>query len=212
MVAICNTVFRSNNSSPSSEALEEDTMNERYQRNQRRKRNICTCTSTQKINKPLASKAALIPSLKFGLNLQSLSHESSCPLSKSFSKTTVVTVAFEYCGALLARAIRASITINKGAGGCFIGHRFDIARIVANDSPAFQLVNWTWDLHTGRIRSVSDFDAHLRNSIKEIECLFRKGHASPFDVNENGATLLHVRIRVMICAFQLIFADNLAHL
>jgi hypothetical protein len=50
----------------------------------------------------------------------------------------------------------------------------------------------------GRIRSVSDFDTILRNSIKELQTLFCIGNASSCDINEKGDTLLEVRICVIL--------------
>lgn len=59
-------------------------------------------------------------------------------------------------------------------------------------------MNWGSAFDEEIIKNVSDSDVLLRISIKEIECLFRNGKASPCDVNEEGETLLHVRIRVVM--------------
>ena len=102
----------------------------------------------------------------------------SCSLSTSFSKTTVASVAQQYYGVLLARPIRASITINRGAGGCSISHKLDIARTVASKTPVFRLVNWGSAFDEEIIKNVSDFDVLLRTSIKKIERLFRNSSIS----------------------------------
>ena len=150
------------------------------------------------ISRPLVDGVAPIRNFRFGLGLRSLSHDISCPLSKSYPKSTVVTATLQYCGAMLARAIRASITINRGAGGFSIGQKLDIARMVPSDSRAFQLVDWQSAIKRNEIKSASDFDRFLRDSIKELECSFRNGKASPCDVNEEGDTILQVRICVML--------------
>lgn len=199
MRSVCDTAVCSNNSQRSSEASWENNVNGKYRRKHRRKKCTCKWNSVQKIPRPLAAAVVLIPNLRFELDLQSLTHDSSCPLSKSFPKTAVVTATLQYCGALLARAIRASITINRGARGCSISHKLDIARMVKSGSRAFRLVKWNSVIKDGIVKSTSDFDTFLRNNLREIECLFRNGDASPCDIDEEGNTLLHVR-NCVVCS------------
>jgi hypothetical protein len=196
MQSVCDTAFCSKHPFSSGDALLEIRVG-KYGRKQKRR---CTCAwnSLLEISRPLVDGVAPIHNFRFGLGLQSLSHDSSCPLSKFSSKSTVVKTALQYCGALLARAIRASITINRGAGGLSIGQKLDIASMVPSDSRAFQLVNWSSAIEEGVIKSASEFNTFLRDSIKKLECTFRNGNASPCDVNEEGDTVLQVCIYVML--------------
>lgn len=98
---------------------------------------------------------------------------------------------------MLARAIRTSITINRGAGGVSIGHDLDIVRMVPGNSRAFRLVQWPLITKEGKIHNINSLDMFLRHNVQELEGLFRNGSASPFDVDEEGNTLLHVGICVL---------------
>lgn len=204
MRSVCDTTFCSNNPLHSSDASWENRVG-KYRRKHKRKRCTCTWNSVREISRPLIDGVATTRNFRFGLGLQSLTHDCSCPLSKSYPKSTVVTAVLQYCGAMLARSIRASITINRGAGGVSIAHKLDIARVVPSGSRVFQLVNWKLAIEEGVIKSASDFDIFLRDSIKELQCLFRNGNASPCDVNEMGDTVLQVRD----VSFRLTFVDKL---
>ena len=69
--------------------------------------------------------------------------------------------------------------------------------MVPHDSPAFALVNPYRRSSNSQwrqiINSKSDLDRLLDVNIHEIELLFRAGKASPWDVDLEGNTLLHVR-------------------
>lgn len=137
-------------------------------------------------------------SFSLRLGLQSFTHDKLCPLSKRYPKSTAVAIASQYCGAILARAIRASFTINRGSGGVAISHTLEIARMVPNNSRAFQLVDFDLALTERKFKNIIDLDKWLRDSVKELQILFDNGSASSYDVNEKGDTLLHVRIFVTL--------------
>lgn len=191
MRSVCDTVFHSRNLVGSSDASLVTRVTDQ-DRKIRRKRCTCAANYRYETSKSFQVKRFRIFGLRLGL--QSFAHSNSCSLSKPHPKSTVITVALHNCGALLARAIRASITINRGAGGLSISHKLDIARAVPRDSRAFQIVDWHFAVQTGVIKNIIDFDRFLRDSVREIENLFRNGSASPWDIDEDGDTLLEVRI------------------
>lgn len=139
MRSVCETIFHSNYSLTSSDASFESRV---YEKEHKRKR--CTCTRYPLLETPKLSvdRVAKIRNFNFELGLHNLTHDNSRALTKPYPKSTIVITAFHYCGAMLAGAIRASITINRGAGGISISPVLNIARTVPNDSRAFQLVDW----------------------------------------------------------------------
>lgn len=196
--SICDTVFSLNDLSGASNASWRTEISNDEKEIQRRG---CTCTSSYVHGKPrpFVNRVITFRKSSLGLGLQFLNHNSSCPLFKRYPKSTVVTVAVQYVGILLTRAIRVLIAIDRGAGGISINHTtLDTARIVSNDSQAFKLVKWNEAFDEGKIKNIVELDKYLRDSYKELQLLFDDGNASPYDVDELGNTLLHVRICVML--------------
>ena len=196
MRSVCDTGFSSNDFSSSSNASWRTEISNDGKEILRKE---CTCTSSYVHGKPrhFVNRVAKFRKSSLGLGLQSLKHDSSCPLFKYYPKSTIVTVAVQYVGILLTGAIRVSITINRGAGGTSISPTLDFARVVPSDSHAFKIVRWNEAFDEGKVENITELDKYLRDTLKELELLFRDGNASPHDVDELGNTLLHVRICVM---------------
>ena len=196
MRSVCDTTFCLNNFLGSGNASTEAKVID-HERQSKRKRCTCASSYVHGTSKPLIDQVGAFRNFSLRVSLQSMIHDKFCPLSKTHPRLTVVTAALQNCGTMLAQAIRASITINRGAGGISISHTLDTARMVPSDSRAFQLVDWTSALEEGIIGSIADFDRLLRDSVQELRYLFRNNSASPCDVSEDGKTLLEVRICVM---------------
>ena len=128
---------------------------------------------------------------KIMFETESFSHRHGCPLFANSVRTTAAKLYLGSCGALLAGAIEASISITRGAGGSAISSGLRCTRVVSNHSAAFRLVRF---LPTHLIKKKSDLDALLGLKIQRLEHLFRSGKASPWDIDRYGNTLLHVRI------------------
>ena len=135
------------------------------------------------------------------IELESTSHHRTCPLFENLGNTTRAKFRIKRSGALLAGAVEASITITRGAGGLSISPALRCAHVVPRDSLLFELVNprgvYSYRLPTspsGRSRSMknSDLESSLEISIRGLVGLFRDGKASPYDVDIEGNTLLHV--------------------
>lgn len=139
---VCDAVFCLDSAPSPNEALRETRrIDKKYQRNSRTNWCTCTCSFVPETKMPLTARMVQNFITSFGIQMQCVNHVRSCPLSGFLSNTTKVTFARQYCGKLLARAIRASLTINRGAGGCSISHQLDIARVVSSDSPVFRVVS-----------------------------------------------------------------------
>ena len=162
----------------------------------------CNCESKSDgkdsniFSKGLYFGRALNPQWKFKFKADSFTHHHhTCPLSATSAKTAVARFLIRGCGRLLAGAVEASISMTIGAGGLSISHHLRCAHVISRDSPAFQLVDLTNQVKNLSITSSKvDLDALLNRRIQELEFLFRAGKASPYDVDLQGNTLLHVRI------------------
>ena len=192
MRSVCDTQFGSDGAPNWTESSAETMINMRYKRKYRRER--CTCEQNLihgRIPKPFTIGMALNPRLSFRIGLQSVKHDSFCPLFQASSRSNMTTTSLQYCGTLLTRAIKASMTIKRGAGAYSICHTLETARLVPNDSPAFEIARW-WG--APEIKSIGEFSESLRNNVNELGYMFSNGIASPYDVDCKSRTLLHVRI------------------
>lgn len=130
-----------------------------------------------------------------------INHHRTCPMFASSASTTTAKIRIANCGAFLAGAVEASISIIRGAGGSAISPILQCARVVPRDSPAFRLVRLKYDysnccqsLNGREIGSLSEWQCHLEINIDQLARMFRDGRASPYDVDLDGNTLLHVRV------------------
>lgn len=170
----------------------------------------CTCklkrnetdleTSSKRSHFDLTSS----PKWKVMFETESIHHHRTCPLFADSSSTTVAKFRIGSCGTLLARAIEASISITRGAGGLSISPVLRCAHVVPRDNPAFRLVNLQpWDSYRHAIyqrlqmKSKIELEELLDINIQKLERLFRAGEASPYDVDLAGNTLLHVRVTLL---------------
>lgn len=163
----------------------------------------CNCklkrhkTDPETLSKSSHFELTSIAKWKFIFETESMSHNRTCPLFANSASTTMARFRIASCGALLAGAIEASISITRGAGGLSISPVLRCAHVVASDNPAFRLISKTLRLNLFKKwgpRSRIELTV-LDIGIREIERLFREGKASPYDVDLKGNTLLHVRVK-----------------
>ena len=169
----------------------------------------CSCKPNPNERRPTALfqrtnfKLALVSKWSLTFEIGSTSHHHSCPLFPKSANTTEARVRLSSCGRFLARAIEASISIKRGAGGSSISPVLQCAYVV-HDKAAFQLIDLDWpESHRDRMMYTCDVDlshlSHLEASldrrIAKLQRLFKAGKASPYDVDLEGNTLLHVRVK-----------------
>ena len=84
-----------------------------------------------------------------------------------------------------------TFSITSGAGGVAISPQLTVVRMVDGDrSPAFrQAYQPVVSIWLGRRKGKA---LTLEDEIEVLRGLFCAGDASPFDVDQNGRTLLHV--------------------
>ena len=161
----------------------------------RKRRQRCSCKLRHNSTQTSYLGMTSYSKWKFIFETQSMSHHPTCHLFASSPSTTVARFRMKRCGALLAGALEASISITRGAGGLSISPNLRCARLVSRDSPAFKLVD-----HLDREcyellpKDMGKLEASLDISIHRLALLFRDGKASPYDVDLEGRTLLHVRV------------------
>lgn len=93
-----------------------------------------------------------------------------------------------HCSKLLARALEASVSFTRGAGGIALSPTLQLRCLVPYDSPAFELIR-AHDLHNmtfGDMKIVAD------QRVQILRQMFQDRKASPYDVDINGDNLLHV--------------------
>lgn len=127
-------------------------------------------------------------------------------MSASAASTFTAKVRIKHCGALLAGAIEASLSIIRGAGGSSISRVLQCARVVPQNSPAFPLFRpFAMRYKSGfgcailirsKVTSTVETKAQLEIYMHRLARMFSDGRASPYDVDLEGNTLLHVRVAV----------------
>ena len=124
-----------------------------------------------------------------------MSHHPTCYLFATSSSTTVAKFCVKRCGAFLSGAIEATISITRGAGGFSVSPGLRCAHVVPTNNPAFELVGRLKDIYWSFRRRRTDTDEvelSLKTAIQDLARLFHDGKASPYDVDLQGNTLLHV--------------------
>ncbi|MCJ1467990.1 hypothetical protein MMC07_006616 [Pseudocyphellaria aurata] len=112
-------------------------------------------------------------------------HRKGCPTLLDSSHT--IGLRFSYCGYLLARTLQASMSFTRGAGGFSISPTMSFSALVPSDSPVFRLLDFTFSSKT----SVQDMSRCFDLRIHQIVHLYETRAASPYDVDQDGNTMLH---------------------
>lgn len=113
-------------------------------------------------------------------------HRRGCPAFVESSNA--IGFRFSYCGYLLARTLQASISFTRGAGGFSISPTISFSALVPSDSPLFRLLEFNFSSKTSAHDMSKSFDVR----IGQILHLFENCAASPYDVDQDGNTMLHV--------------------
>lgn len=92
--------------------------------------------------------------------------------------------------------LQLAIKITRGAGGLSISPLLTLRGFVRNDSPVFAL----FDYDALRLHRCHPADYMDYTSARMLQ-LFADGAGSPYDVNENGETILHVRIDLLFAQY-----------
>lgn len=103
-----------------------------------------------------------------------------------------------YSGPLLAGALLISMSMTCGSGGFSISPTLAFSPTVPFNAPAFEVI----DFRFPESYSAFDVEAACQFAKQELSRLYRDGKASPYDLDEEGNTILHVRfLFVMLTRF-----------
>ena len=94
--------------------------------------------------------------------------------------------------------LQLAIRITRGAGGFSISPLLTLRGFVRNDSPIFALYD-SPDL----FRPECNLEEYMDYASARMLQLFADGAGSPYDVNEDGETILHVRTDLLFAQYQL---------
>lgn len=131
-------------------------------------------------------------SLSAWFSLSYFKHCQDCPLFATSERKHSIGINLSYCGLILAKAARASISITRGAGGFSISPKLTFSPVVPSNSAVFSVFDFGhWD-------SVTDTQQKLKAFLKTLGRLFQDGKASPFDVDEDGNSILHVNMSILL--------------
>ena len=109
---------------------------------------------------------------------------------------------------LAAMALSASIEISKEAGKfCKISPSLTFRGWVNGSSPAFTLLKdlrktpWDWGDHLPYLDRISKLDEQTSLLTRSVRRLLKEGAVSPYEVDENGRTLLHTALSCTIYGY-----------
>ena len=109
-------------------------------------------------------------------------HRKTCPLS-SFQSGFQISVRYMFPQWLLFKAVDISFSALYGAGGFSLAPYLGIIRVATNNNVAKKVLNrFTFVHDAGRLDQL----------ILELRQVFLDGRASPFDIDEQGQSLIHV--------------------
>jgi hypothetical protein len=135
----------------------------------------------------------------------SRSHHQACPRYGEFAQEKILSLYLSYCGLFLAAAIKATLSITRGAGGFSISPSLRYTRIVPSDSPSFALLNINLD----NFETAKEMQACFDTCIRQLSRLYSERKALPYDVDQYGDTVLHVRFDHLDAMLQLtIFGES----
>ena len=118
-------------------------------------------------------------------------HSIKCPLYTITQKSQSVNVRCMLLPWYLRKMIDCTFSITSGAGGFAISPQLSVIRVVdRNRSPAFLQVDRLFEMLW--LDSTKGVVNLLQDAIEDLRRIFCTGYASPFDVDHDGRTLLHV--------------------
>ena len=120
-------------------------------------------------------------------------HLPSCSLHVESKRELRISAAFNFHLVWNAAGLAVTLKVIRGAGACVPLWNLTCQRIVLEDSPAFELLDYC-NPRTQLPRSPLAI-GHIR---QQLDRLFRSGKASPRDTVGNGYTLLQVRSPVLL--------------
>jgi hypothetical protein len=143
----------------------------------------CTCS-------PDIGQTNLLPRLKWGIGKESerfVIHKRSCPLWYMSQVNTKWSIDFLLYRLRVFGSLSTTSSPYTSIFGCRISHNLTCRMIVADDAPAFKILEKYAD--SLRLRRSDDW---MTSCIQELRAVFQSGRGSPYDTLTKGITLIEV--------------------
>ena len=130
-----------------------------------------------------------------------IEHYRFCPLQNPKPDKESKELALEHMKSVFGTTLKLGMKLTRDAGNLSIGPLFTLRGVAQNDSPVFAL--FTRDASD---RHKDDLGEYMDYASKRMLQLFddKKSRCHPYDVNENGQTILHVGAKRVISGQKLI--------
>ena len=116
------------------------------------------------------------------------SHDRDCPHFACVETSWSMSLSLACCSKFLAKAVEASLSLTRGAGGIALSPNLQLRCLVPTDSQAFALVREPFPQRM----TFDDMKIGASQRVQILRQMFQDGKASPYDVDIDGNTLLHV--------------------
>lgn len=151
---------------------------------------VCTCASRTRSQQHSSSRSSYSRKTSWTVSMHSANtdHHHDCPHSAWVESSWSLNFRLAYYSRLLARAVQASVSFTKGAGGLSLSPTMRLRSLVPSESPAFALIGerFPWEM------SANDIETVVNQRVQSLRQIFQDRKASPYDVDVYGNTLLHV--------------------
>ena len=150
----------------------------------------CACrysSRSQQYSKWQASNSKTT-SWNFSIHSANRNHDRDCPHSACVETSWSMRLSLACCSKFLARAVEASLSLTRGAGGTALSPNLQLRCLVPYDSPAFALMGEQYP----ESMTFDDIKIVASQRVQRLRNMFQDGKASPYDVDIGGNTLLHV--------------------
>lgn len=99
-----------------------------------------------------------------------------------------------YCSTLLAATVKASISMTCGAGGFAISPTLSFCPVTPSNAENFALfeVKTLYPYRPFSIFTEDELQAFFDMRVQRLQRLYSERKASPYDVDQDGNTILHV--------------------
>ncbi len=156
----------------------------------------CTCRPLIKY-KPYRGPSSLrvegsaLPRWNTATLASTLVHRRDCPFFNDAEESKQFGLRISFSGPLLRGVIQAAISMTRGAGGFSISPILAFTPTVSSGTGAFKIIE---SIGFPDRASAVDIQAFFTFKIQQLLRLYQEGKASPRDIDEDGNTVLHVRL------------------
>jgi hypothetical protein len=135
----------------------------------------------------------MFPGIEFSSQIV-ISHRRDCPYARNQKLVKKLGLQFFHINRLAGTAIKASFSVQFGAGEFSISPFLALRGCSRRDSPAFRLFD---ELGWDEAKTLPQYISIMRQVPTRLLLLFTDGKASPNEKDEFGRTLLHVSLHYL---------------